>query len=65
MISIEKFNNIYNEMTATFNEEELNAHVKENEGSIYKNKVLYMLMSAIDSKGMSFKDYFSQYEFQR
>jgi hypothetical protein len=30
MISIEKFTSIYDEMTETFNEKELNAHAAEN-----------------------------------
>jgi hypothetical protein len=65
MICCEKFITIYDDMTETFNDNELNAHMADNSDLLNQNKVMFTLMQAIDAKGISFKDFFSQYEFQR
>lgn len=65
MISVEKFVAIYEQMIETLNEKDLVVQKTSNQEAQKHTEIMYVLMDAIEEKGMNFRDYFSQYEFQR
>ena len=59
MISVEKFVAIYEQMIETLNEKDLVVQKTSNQEAQKHTEIMYVLMDAIEEKGMNFRDYFS------
>lgn len=65
MISAEKFILMYEQVTETLNEKELVVKKTSSQDAQKQSEIMFLLMDAIEERGMNLRDYFSKYEFQR